>query len=356
MSSGIRVRDLGSHNGTYLGQARIGDAVVPDGSELVLGGTTIRVSLTGPCDVLRSRATSFGPLVGMAPTMREMFATLERVSRSDLPVLVEGEAGTGKETVARAIVSAGALATEPLTLVDCATLPSHLAEDALVGPSGLLVRAAGGTLLLEDVERLAPAVQGALVRALRTTPPRLVATTRDDLRLRVNQGTFREDLYALLAQVRVRVPALADRREDIKPLVQHFLALIPRDVHAARTIDTDVLEAIAAQSFPANVRELRTLVERVAKLADGPTIRMADLDFARVLAGEHERTDRDLEDDEPLEPFKDAKRTIVEEFERSYLAKLLARTGKNISRASALAGIERQSLRGLLRRHGLEGD
>jgi DNA-binding NtrC family response regulator len=359
-ANGIRVRDLGSHNNVFLRDAMVRDAVVASGAELHLGETTIRVEITAAREVERSKATSFGELVGVAPVMREMFAVLERVSRTDLALLVEGDAGVGKETVARAVVAASPKPT-PIHVVDCGALPRHLAEGALVGDEGALATASGAALLLEEISHLAPEVQSALAHALagdEKNRPRLLTTSRVDLRRLVNNGELREDLYYALAQARVRVPSLAERRDDIRPMVQHFLAQIPWDVTAARAIDPEALDSIAVQTFPGNVRELRALVGRVARIAEDTTITLADLDFARLLTSERVQTGDAPESDAdaPLEAFKEAKRSVVDEFERTYLTKLLARSGTNITRAAALAGVERQSLRSLLKRHGLRVD
>lgn len=352
-ANGIRVRDLGSHNGVFVRDVLVRDAIVPSGAEIHLGETTIRVEVTAAREVERSKATSFGELVGVAPVMREMFAILERVSRTDLALLVEGDAGVGKETVARAVVAASQKPA-PIDVLDCSALPRHLAESALT-----TAIASSAVLLLEEVSHLAPEVQSVLAHGLASDDkrrPRLLTTSRVDLRRLVNNGALREDLYYALAQARVRVPPLAERREDIRPMVQHFLAQIPWDVTAARAIDPAALDSIAAQSFPGNVRELRALVGRVARIAEGTTISLADLDFARLLTSERAQTDADANDDAPLESFKEAKRSVVDEFERTYLTKLLARAGTNITRAAALAGVERQSLRSLIKRHGLRGD
>jgi len=156
----------------------------------------------------------------------------------------------------------------------------------------------------------------------------------------------------------VRIPPLSERHEDVKPLVQHFLSKLPWDVKAARAIEPDALDAIAARTFAGNVRELRAVVERAAMVAEGAAITTEDLAFERMLAGERSRgaAAAVAAVDGPLEPFKEAKRTLIDEFEKAYLARLLARAGTNVSRAASLAGIERQSLRDLLKRHGLRGD
>jgi DNA-binding NtrC family response regulator len=354
---GIAVRDLGSSNGTFAREVLLREAFVPPDAELELGETRLRVRVADAYVSERSTSTGFGELVGVSAAMRELFAMLERVSRSDLAVFIEGEAGTGKETVARALAAAGPRAHQPLHVVDCAALPRHLAEGALLGPGGALDAAAGGSLLLEDVSELPLDVQSLLARATAAPrpggAPRLLGTGRGDLRALVNRGAFHEGLYFAIAQAHLRVPSLAERRDDLKPLVQHFLAKIPWETPAARAIEPNALEAIVGREFPGNVRELRAFVERIAKIADGATIKIADVEFARLLSVDRRREGAG---DEPLEAFKEAKRSVVDEFERAYLTKLLARAGTNISRAAALAGVERQSLRSLLRRHGLRGD
>ncbi|MEO6419202.1 MAG: sigma 54-interacting transcriptional regulator, partial [Polyangiaceae bacterium] len=194
---------------------------------------------------------------------------------------------------------------------------------------------------------------------------RVLSATLRDLRSMVNRGLFREDLYFRIAQARVRLPSLADRPEDVRPLVQHFLASLSWDVQAARTIASDALEAIATRDFPGNVRELKSTVERVAMLSGGPAITLDDLTFDRMLGGGRGGPRREassvVEADDaspqgPIEPFKEAKRTVINEFERDYVARLLARAGSNVSRAAALAGIERQSLRDLLKKHHLRDE
>jgi DNA-binding NtrC family response regulator len=176
----------------------------------------------------------------------------------------------------------------------------------------------------------------------------------------VNAGTFRDDLYFRIAQARVRLPGLVDRTEDIRPLIQHFLASLPPDVRAARSISPEALESVAGRRFSGNVRELKNVVERLAMLADGPVITMVDVSHDRALST-GARLPPPAEGggprlDDPLEPFKDAKRTVVDRFEREYLTRVLARAGTNVSRAAALAGVERQTLRDLLKKHRMRGD
>jgi DNA-binding NtrC family response regulator len=152
------------------------------------------------------------------------------------------------------------------------------------------------------------------------------------------------------------MPSLAERADDIPLLVRHFLARIPAHVEAARSISDEALTELSKKSYPGNVRELLHTVERAAMLATGGTIVPSDLAFERILVSERARFGREILVDGSLPPFKDAKRTLVDEFERDYLAELMNRVGRNLSKASALAGVERHHLRELLRKHGLWGN
>jgi len=393
----VLVSDLGSRNGTRAGDVVIRVAEVPFGAELTLGSSRVRLDAGGKVERERSRASSFGALVGASPVMRELYALLERVARTDLAVLLEGETGTGKELAARALHETGRRGRAPFIVVDCTSIPPSLAESVLFGHekgaftgaterrSGLFEAADRGTLFLDEVGELARDLQPKLLRVLerrevvpvgatkpRPVDVRIVSATWRDLRTMVNDGSFREDLYYRLAQARIRLPSLQERREDVKPLVQHFLTQIPWGVTAARAIEHDALAAMAARAFPGNIRELKATVERAAMIAEGATITTADLAFDRLLAAERSRAAPAASaapaqrapsvlppppsNDAPIEKFKEAKRTLIDEFEKDYLARLLARAGTNVSRAASLAGIERQSLRDLLKRHGLRGD
>jgi DNA-binding NtrC family response regulator len=371
---GITLRDLGSHNGTRIGEVVIERGLAPSGAVLTLGATQVSFSCAGVATVERSKASGFGSLVGASASMRDVYAMLDRLARSSIPVLVEGATGTGKELAARALHEEGPRARGPFVAVSCAAIPPGLVEATLFGQEGgdaaqpgLFERADGGTLLLDEVAELPLVVQAKLLRVVEqqevlrvgaTTPRRIdarvVATTRQDLRQQVNRGAFREDLYFRIAQARVRMPSLDERWEDKKPLAQHFLSAAASAQAGARAFASDALEALVSRRFPGNVRELKSTVERALLVAEGATISLADLAFERALAGEGPAASDSAQ--MPIESFKDAKRTVVDDFERAYLKRLLVRAGDNVSRAAALAGIERQSLRALLKRHGLRED
>jgi DNA-binding NtrC family response regulator len=373
---GLLVRDLSSHNGTFFAGARIASAIVPPESVLELGSSTLEVKFEAGLAPPEDELASFGPVRCASSAMRTLCARLARIAPTELSILVEGPAGTGKELVARAIHDVSPRAKGPFVVLDCATTPPELAESVLFGREregagaeerspGVFEAADGGTLLLVEPGGLPPEVQPRLLRVLetreipgpsptQTSRPvrvRVLASTRRDLREKVNAAAFREDLYLRLAQARVVLPALDVRTEDISPLTQHFLQSLPPEVEGARTISPDAVEELKRREYPGNVRELRNTVERASLLAKGPTITTGDLAFERLLSVERERsTGADPAD---LEPFKDAKRTLVDEFERDYLKALLLRTGDNLSRASSISGVERHHLRNLFRKHAL---
>ncbi len=222
---GAWVRDLGSRNGTFVDGVLVGSARVPEGGRVTLGGTTLSITYaTAATAVELHPAESFGPLLGRSVVMRELFARLARVATSQASVLIQGETGTGKEVVAEAIHAASERSAQPFVIVDCGALPEHLLESELFGHAkgaftgavaaraGAIESADGGTVFLDEIGELPLAMQPKLLRAIesrsvrrlgetayRKVDVRFVAATHRDLRLMINQGAFREDLYFRVA-------------------------------------------------------------------------------------------------------------------------------------------------------------
>ena len=390
---GVLVKDAGSRNGTFVaGGIRITEAVVPPGTMIMVGTTTLRIDRmqdAGPRTAAPELA-SFGRLRASSAMMRSLFAVLARVAPTELSILIEGQTGTGKELVADAIHRASPRANGPFSILDCTSVPRALAESVLFGHErgaftgaeearpGIFEAGEGGTVFIDEIGELPIDLQPKLLRVLekrevvriggnRTIPVnvRVIAATWRDLRKMVNTGTFREDLYFRIAQARVGIPPLSERTDDIPALVYHFLQSLPPQAPGARMITREALDELRTRAWPGNVRELRSTVERAAMLAQGATITPADLGFERLIAGERNRqpapataamnANENAPAQEALPDFKAAKRTLVDEFERGYLASLLERSGDNLTRASAISGIERHHLRDLLRKHGLRG-
>jgi DNA-binding NtrC family response regulator len=380
----VGVVDLGSRNGTRVGAVSLLRGTVPSGAELTVGSTTVRVTLEGALAVPRATTPSFGALRGITPVMRELFAILERLARTELSVVITGETGTGKELAARAIHDASPRRAGPFVVVDCGALPPTLAQSALFGHergaftgaterrAGAFEAASGGTLLLDEVGELPAEIQVMLLGVLqrrevvpvgsnrpRPVDVRVLSATWRDLRRLVNDNTFRQDLYYRVAQAVVRMPSLSERAGDVPFLAQGFLAALPPGVAAARHIDEGVLESLIARPWQGNVRELRAVVERLAMLSDGDTVNAATLAFDRVLEsarGPSVEAPVSAPGGETAGPYKEAKQTVVDAFEASYLRALMARAGGNLSRAAMAAQLQRHSLRDLLKKHGLTAD
>ena len=219
---GLWVRDLGSRNGTFVNGVRVMEARVPPGATVRVGATDIAVTYGAPAtpEGLWPEAT-FGGLLGTSARMREVFFAVAALAADDTPVVLEGEPGTGKKALARALHDASERAGQPFVLVECAALPepSRVAETL----EEALASAEGGTLVLDEPADLPLAVQRELTPPIDARAFRVVVTTSQDLRRLVNVGAFRESLYLRLAGATVRVPPLRARLVDLVPLLETFL-------------------------------------------------------------------------------------------------------------------------------------
>jgi DNA-binding NtrC family response regulator len=244
-----------------------------------------------------------GGALGVSPAMRRVEATLVKAARVDIPVLLTGETGVGKEVAARLLHAASDRAGEPFVAVNCAAIPRDLVESTLFGHergaftgavapgAGLFARAGRGTLFLDEVAELAVEHQAKLLRAVqersflpvgareeRPFEARLVSATHADLAARVAAGTFREDLLFRINVVEIRVPPLRERPEDLPDLARRLLdEAVARFGIGRRELGPDGIAALADHDWPGNVRELRNRVERAAALSDGPVLGPADL-------------------------------------------------------------------------------
>jgi DNA-binding NtrC family response regulator len=372
----IHVRDAGSTNGTWLGPHRVTEIELAPGGELTVGDTLLRVDIDGgasPAAV--SSQESFGELVGKSTAMRELFATLDRVAPKNLSVLIQGDTGTGKEEVARAIHTRSVRAGQPFVVIDATSLPETLAESLLFGHEkgaftgagerriGYFEAATGGTVFIDEIGELPQILQSKFLRVLERhevtrvgghvpvkVDVRIIAATHRDLRHEIDAGRFREDLFFRLAQIRVHLPPLRDRLEDIPVLCQKLLASITGERNVM--IESGALQHLQSQPWPGNVRELRNVLTRAAALAADDVIKRNDV------AGEglgfrgtrEERTALDLSGE-----FAPAKDRAIERFESAYLAALMKRCAGNLSLAARQADLARHHLRDLLKKRGLYG-
>jgi two-component system, NtrC family, response regulator GlrR len=360
-AGGWMVRDLGSTNGVVIGDVRVMEALLDERTKrLQLGESELEWKLYDDEVEHLLAPTPFGGLVGDAPAMRALFALLEQAAGSDSTVLLEGESGTGKEVLAEALHRASPRRERPFLVVDCGSIAPSLVESELFGHekgaftgadrprAGALEEASGGTLFLDEIGELPLEQQVKLLRALearevrrlgaaRPKPidVRVVAATHRHLDRLVTGGQFRSDLYYRLAVIKVHVPALRDRPEDILPLARRFLAELKPGLDPSALLSDAVSTALVSHRWPGNVRELRNVVQRL------------------VLVGE---LSTDLRAPAAPPEYETARRQALDDFEREYCRAILAHCGGNVSRAAAAAGLSRQMLHRLLRKHDLRGD
>ena len=363
----VRVRDLGSRNGTSAGGIAIVEGSFGGGTTLALGHTLVRVDVDdGHAELVGSERESFGSLVGTSVVMRELFSQLERIAPTDATVLVEGETGTGKEGIAEAIHEASLRAQRKFVVLDCSAIPANLLESVLFGHEagaftgaserriGAFEDASGGTLFLDEIGELPTELQPKLLRALESREIRrvggrtavkcdlrIIAATNRDLRAEVNRGTFRADLYYRLAVVKLELPPLRDRPDDMPVLVQHLLRRIGASGPVlAELTDPAFVAELARAPWPGNVRELRNHLEQCVVFGE------------RRVPGAPSVPHPATTVDASL-PYEVARRQAIDSFERAYVTALLQRAGDNVALAAREAGVNRAYLHRLLRRHGL---
>ena len=327
-----------------------------------------------PREQERLQATASGgrdlEMVGRSRAMKEVFKTIGLVARGPATVLITGESGTGKELVARAIHRAGEHPEGPFVAVNCAAVVETLLESDLFGhekgafsgavgrQTGKFALARGGTIFLDEVGEMSPAMQAKLLRVLQykeftplgakeaeTTDARIIAATNEDLAEAVAQGRFREDLYYRLQVVNIHLPPLRERREDLLDLVQALLGRINRELRRGVThISRDVLEAFEAWDWPGNVRELENTLMKAAALSSGDTLTL-DLLPGAMRRGLPQR---------PAEPPAGEGLTSLAEAEKAHVLRVLQAVDWHRGRACGILGVSRPRLRRMMREYGLE--
>ena len=307
-------------------------------------------------------------IIGRSQAMKDVISILERIAPSDVPILIEGESGTGKDLLARAAHAMSGRAGGPYVALNMSAIPENLAEAELFGHekgaftgaeqarAGFFAEAEGGTLFLDEVGLLPPALQPKLLRVLqdgefipvgsrkpRKANVRVIAATNEDLARNVKAGKFREDLWFRLRVVPVRLPPLRERREDVPLLVEHFVRK-----HALRLSrppllpDAEAMKALLDHPWPGNIRELEHAVERGLLLARGDAIGLADLPPELSPP--------------PAEPGSAAEgryRRARDAWERKFFEDLLREAGGSVGKAAELAGLHRSTLYEKLTRYGL---
>ncbi len=369
-AGGLRLSDLDSTNGTRVGRNRVGEVWLSPPETVAVGDTRLEVGLAAPTTEPLPPGAAFGKVLGESEAMRRLYPLCARLAASLVPVVIEGETGTGKEHLAEALHEAGPRAEAPFVVFDCTAIAPSLIESELFGHEkgaftgatsarrGVFERASGGTLLIDEIGDLPIELQSKLLRAIErrqiqrvggeraiSVDVRILAATRRDLDQEVQRGRFRDDLFHRLAVARVELPPLRDRHGDVEVLARRFSLELGGD---AASLPAELVSRWALERWPGNVRELRNAVARrlaLGELAPDPPARTeasppdpAGADpFARILTSEL--------------PWSDARDRAIEAFEARYVRAMLERHGGNVTRAAAAAGLARRYFHKLKARH-----
>jgi DNA-binding NtrC family response regulator len=386
------IEDLGSTNGSFVNRVRIKEAFLKPGCTVSIGKSDLRFeSLDERMEIQPTRREKFGRIFGKSVRMREIFGILEKIAPSGATIIIEGETGTGKEVVARTIHEQSHRADSPFVVFDCGAVPENLIESELFGHEkgsftgammarqGLFEVAQGGSIFLDELGELSLDLQPKLLRALEQREirrvgsnknvkidVRVIAATNRNLEEEVKAGRFREDLFYRLSVVRIILPPLRERMEDVPLLAKHFLATGSFNRGSEGTvrikgISRDAMDAILNYQWPGNVRELLNVLERACAYCEGEYIQTDDLpgniSGVRILRRRKKsegptvssRVDRGLE-----KPFKQAKEIWVASFERDYILNLLRKNSYNISHAAREASIDRKYFRKLMTKYDID--
>ncbi len=359
--------DLDSTNGTYLGGHRVKVAFLNGETLIELGNTKLRFRPLGDsATVTVPMRDGMGPLIGGSLKMRQLYSSIDRVAKSDIPVIIEGETGTGKDLVARLLHDTSPRVAEAYEVLDCGAVPESLIQSELFGHvkgaftgadrdrAGIFERADGGTVFLDEIGELGIDMQPKLLRVLETSEirrvggnesikvnVRVVCATHRSLRDLVNKGKFREDLYYRLAGCKLDMPALRDRRQDIPLLVDHFLSELRQGFgDVPDKLAPETLKVFMSRTWPGNVRQLRNAVKRVAVMG---------FDDATTDEYGQGSTNPSSAPARPLLPLREAR----DQFEKAYLTDLMARFPGDLEAAAEASGMHPKSLARLLRNHEL---
>ncbi|MGB0647375.1 MAG: sigma 54-interacting transcriptional regulator [Bradymonadia bacterium] len=377
--------DRQSTNGCYMGDLRLVEGYLYPNCEILIGSSLVRFEpLVESIEIVPSEEGQYGDLIGSSHKMRKIYGLLDKVAPSELSVVIQGQTGTGKELVSRAIHQFSRRKSGPLVIFDCSAFPENLLESELFGHEkgafsgavrthrGVFERAEGGTIFFDELGEMSVNLQPKFLRALESgeirrvggertikIDARVVSATNRNLLSMVEEGTFRQDLYYRLAKVTLELPPLRERLDDLPRLCEHFINQLksrgstPSHV---RGFSAEALNVMSAYDWPGNIRELRNVVERAAAFCEGDLIQPDDLpsDLCARLGMEQSNVAVQRPAVTPGLGLKEAKEMMVSNFERDYLAGLLKQYNMNISRVAREAGIDRRHVYRLMKKYDLE--
>ncbi len=374
-AGGMRFVDLNSLNGSRVNGIRVVELFLEGGETITLGGTTIKVVNEAPLEELvLTPAVRFGRMIGVSAELRRLFPLCRRLAKSDVPVILEGETGTGKEVLAEALHEASPRASGPFVVFDCTSVPPTLVESALFGHDrgaftgavgarqGVFEQADGGTLLIDEIGDLELALQAKLLRAIERSEiqrigsnlwtkvnVRILCATRRDLEREITEGRFRDDLFYRLAVARIELPPLRRRQGDVPVLTRHFWEALGGD---SASLTPQVLRRFEGYEWPGNIRELRNAVAHqiaLGDLADPSSLHRPasarSIDTGLVphvvkdVAAPGDVIDRAIADQLS---YPRARHRVLSELDRRYCEWILARFNGNVSKAAAASGIARR--------------
>ncbi|MBI4820007.1 MAG: sigma 54-dependent Fis family transcriptional regulator [Deltaproteobacteria bacterium] len=365
LPEGVLVVDLGSTNGTRVGGARIDRCLIPPDGCFRLGQSQLRArAIDAKVEALHQepteKVTQLGAFLTSHAALARTLGQLERVAKTEASVLIQGETGTGKEVLARAVHDLSHRASGPFVVVDCGAVHAQLLESQLFGHkkgaftgassdhAGAFEAAKGGTVFLDELGELPIDLQPKLLRVLeartirrlgevqdRPVDVRFVAATHRDLDAMRKARAFRDDLYFRVAVVRATVPPLRERLCDVPLIARKYVEDLS---HGKVSLSRQACDALSQYDWPGNARELRNVIQRALALSDETTI------------GPDQLFPETKESDEP---FHTAKERVIAEFEIRYVRSLLDKHEGNVSRAAKEAGLSRNALYALMKRAGL---
>ena len=348
-------------------ELRIKTLKVLETRKLILENIQLKKELSG--------RLAFGEIMGRCVLMQKIFDLVEKVAPTDATVLIYGESGTGKELVANAIHHNSRRRDKPFVSVDCASLSETLLESELFGhikgsftgavvtKQGLFETAHGGTLFMDEIGDISPAVQAKLLRVMqekkfrpvgateeKSVDIRLVAATNKDLEQMVAEGAFREDLFYRLNIIQIRLPPLRERKEDIPLFIKNFLIRYGKD-SKVKSFSIETMKLLAGYAWPGNVRELENFIERIVITANEEVVTPFHLsgEFSEGVQISCE-TPKNAAELKMLK--KDLRKRAVIEAERLFINDALRRNNGNVAKAASEAGMKRQNFHSMMRRSG----